>query len=332
MAHGLESSRSMFSVKETPWHKLGVQLEEAPTVADGIRQAGLDWKVETWPLTATDPEGRIHKVPDKAVFRTSDSRYFATVGPLYTPVQNEHAFDFFDASVAAGEMTLETAGSLSRGRRIWILARLKGDPVDVVPGDAIRHYLLLANGHDGTMSLHVGPTDIRVVCANTMAMAIADGELDMLRLVHREGITEGLKIAEKSFDISRRRFDLALEDYRYLASKQVIGADMYRLFVQKSLFPIKFHKDPKILAHRTEVMNEKVDEVMQQLTRIFEGGRGNDLAKVRGTYWGAYNAVSEYLSYDVGRSEATRLNSLWFGEGGIKNRRALVVAKEMATA
>src|SRR5262249_5257411 len=162
MPHAVET---MFSVRETPWHKLGRVVREAPSAADAIRLAGLDWPVALQRLRLSD--GRT--VNRWAVVRATDGAVVGdAVGPQWTPLQNREAVTWFDPFIQAKQAHFETAGSLCEGRRVWILAELNRKPVEVVPGDAVRKFLLLSNSHDGSLAVRVGFTPVRVVCANTL--------------------------------------------------------------------------------------------------------------------------------------------------------------------
>src|SRR4051794_31311156 len=111
MAHLIEN---MFSVRETPWHRLGSVVQEAPTAEEAIRLAGLDWSVGLEPVSLAD--GR--EAPARATVRSSDRSILGVVGPRWHPLQNADAFKWFDPFIASGEATFETAGSLDGGRRV----------------------------------------------------------------------------------------------------------------------------------------------------------------------------------------------------------------------
>jgi len=140
-----------------PWHGLGVYLDQPPTIQEAIIAAGLDWTVSTKPLFYKNPldhdEGdELKATPNCAVIRDTDSQYLGTVGKNWTPLQNKDAFEFFQPFVDSGLVTLETAGSLRKGAHVWVLARIVGDPLTIVGDDTIQRFMLLANGHDGTMA------------------------------------------------------------------------------------------------------------------------------------------------------------------------------------
>ena len=158
---------NMFYVRETPWHGLGVKVLEAPTSRDAIVAAGLDWTVSQCEMTLA---GTDIVVPDAyANVRSSDNAVLGVVGNRYTIVQNEDAFSFTDSLIGEG-CVYETAGSLRGGKQIWLLARL---PENIqIAGDEILPYLCFTNTHDGSGAVKVCATPVRVVCNNTLNLAL----------------------------------------------------------------------------------------------------------------------------------------------------------------
>ena len=157
---------SLFYVRETPWHGQGVRVEEAPSSTDAIRLAGLDWKVQQ---EAVYTENGIRIDGTKANVRDKDGKVLGVVGSKYQIVQNEDAFKFTDALLGEG-VKYETAGSLKDGRTIWLLAKLP-NKYEIL-GDAVDPYIVFTNTHDGSGAVRVAMTPIRVVCNNTLNMAL----------------------------------------------------------------------------------------------------------------------------------------------------------------
>lgn len=314
MAHEIES---MFFTGKTPWHGLGVPLPEAPTAEAAIRAAGLDWRVLTKPCTTVDGV----PVPAQATIRESDGRVLGVVGPSYVPLQNHEAFAFFDPFLEAGEATLETAGSLRDGQRIWVLAKLKRDPVVIVPqaDDAVLRYVLLSNSHDGTLAVRVGYCPIRVVCANTMAMAHEHNASRLLRVKHRKGVKDTLDDIREAMNLASAEFEATADQLRRLAATPILAEDL-RKYV-KRVFD---------LPDTGPGADASGARLLARVVPLVEEGRGNDLPGVRGTLWAAYNGVTEYLAYERGRDAGVRLDSLWFGAAQRLNQRALSVALEMS--
>lgn len=157
---------SMFYTRTAPWHGLGVRVQEAPDSKEALISAGLDWKVEQTDVFTASGE----KVPGyKANIRDMDRSVLGIVGDRYKIVQNEEAFAFTDALLGEG-VRYETAGSLSGGRIVWMLAKLPERYI--IAGDAIEPYLVFSNTHDGSGAIRVAMTPIRVVCQNTLNLAL----------------------------------------------------------------------------------------------------------------------------------------------------------------
>jgi phage/plasmid-like protein (TIGR03299 family) len=164
-----DGKASMFYTDwQTPWHKLGVSVAEAPTGADARKLAGTDWEVGMQPVR-TDAGDVIAGY--KAVTRLSDGKVFAITSNRWTPFQNAEIGDFVDDLVAAGSLKRDTAGALYGGAKVWELVRVP-EEITVGPGDKVYPYILVFNGHDGHTALSVLPTTVRVVCNNTLNAAI----------------------------------------------------------------------------------------------------------------------------------------------------------------
>lgn len=168
---------TMFSVRETPWHGLGEIIQDAPTSEDAIRLAGLDWEVVQYNLTApvimTDKNGNAtRELPVKGNFRNTDNKFLGVVTDKYKVVQNRDAFAFTDALVGEG-VTYETAGSLASGKRVWMLARMEDRNIS---DELMSPYLVFTNSHDGTGAVKVAITPVRVVCQNTLNLALRQAE------------------------------------------------------------------------------------------------------------------------------------------------------------
>lgn len=314
MAHQIEK---MAFFGKTPWHGLGTALNEAD-LYDWPRtceKSGLDWDVELAPLVTADTAA---KVTHRAVRRKSDDRILGVVGPKYCPLQNRDAFRWFQPFLDAKEAALHTAGSLCDGARVWVLAKLSRDPLVIAPGDEVEKFILLSHGHDGSLAVRVGFTPIRVVCANTLALSHRADASKLIRVKHSASLHENLANIREVMNVANAEFEATAEQYRLLVRKSVNKNDL-RKYVRLVL-----KVDGKKLSTR---MKNTIEDII----RLCESGRGNDLASVRGTLWTAYNGVSEWLTYRRGNSEANRLNSLWFGDSANLNRNALETALSMAT-
>ena len=157
---------SMFYVREKPWHGLGTMVSEALTSIDALICAGLDWRVVQQDVYTGD--GNL--IPGfKVNLRDTDDAPLGIVSDRYKVVQNEDAFQFTDDLLGEG-VTYETAGSLQGGRKVWMLARMPHRYI--IAGDEITPYLVIMNSHDGSSGIKVAMTPIRVVCQNTLNLAL----------------------------------------------------------------------------------------------------------------------------------------------------------------
>lgn len=157
---------TMFYTREKPWHGLGTMVMEAPDSGAALELAGLNWKVVQKAIETTDGI----PVPGmKANLRDTDNQVLGVVTDRYKVVQNEEAFVFTDELLGEG-VTYETAGSLQGGRRTWLLAKLPQRYI--ISGDEITPYLVFMNSHDGSGAIKAAMTPVRVVCQNTLNLAL----------------------------------------------------------------------------------------------------------------------------------------------------------------
>lgn len=316
-----DGQAAMFYVGETPWHKLGTRLPLNPTPEDAIAAAKIDWTVSLKKLVTEDGT----PVPGKmATVRESDGKVLGVVGKDWRVFQNKDAVEWFRPLIEQGNVTLETAGSLRGGRRIWVLGRLTGvETREVVPGDPVNPYIQLANGHDGSLAIHLGFTCIRTVCANTLAMALSKKNSKLLKIRHTANSQAAVENVREIMLAANQTFEASVEKYKML-SRLGVSKESLRKYVD-----LVFEIDEKKANAKTDEERQKAvaasERLYQKVVPLFEKGRGNDAPGVAGTMWGAYNAVSEFLAYDRGRNDSTRLDSLWFGDAANINARALEV-------
>jgi len=320
MAHEIEN---MFFVGQTPWHGLGIELKKAPTTREAIVAAGLDWEVQQQLLFLRD--GR--KAPAFVNVRVTDGSILGVTGPATGVLQNTEAFEFFDAFVESGEVTLETAGSLRDGKRVWILAKIARDPSVIVRGDEVQKFLLLSNSHDGKVAVRVGYTPIRVVCANTLAMAHDNEASQLLKIHHTRRVAAAVAEAREIINLADQTFEATAEQFRFLASRGVDKSTLDKYVL--AVFKPRAKDEEKDKEVRDAFLKTPTYE---KVATLFTSGRGNNLPNVRGTWWALYNAVTEFFGHERGKDQMIRLDNLWFGDAANTNRRALEVAVRMAQA
>jgi len=329
MTHHFESG---FFTATPAWHGLGTVLKNPPTTKQGLIEAGLDWDVRECPLTASfplDQPGKVNPVlfvdEHKAIVRATDQRVLGVVGADYKVLQNAEAFKFFDPFLQDDACSLESAGSLKGGRRIWVLAKIKDCAADVLPDDALRAYLLLSFAHDGSAAVGVRFTPVRVVCWNTLSAAEAD-DTSTIKLRHTKGLHLALSAVQASVDVARRSFALSVDAYRKLARVAVNAGALKAYFKAVLKSPAQELIEEAGRASTTEPAPEP--RALPILEELFETAPGQALAGKN--LWGAYNAVTFWLDHVRGRTAESRFDAAHFGAGKELRSRALAVAQAMS--
>ena len=242
-------------------------LDSPATAREAISAAGLDYDVALADLITsggTPVPGR------KAVIRTDSSDVLGIVGNTYVPIQNSECFSFLDAVVAEGGLRYHTAGALRKGERIWLLAKLPGQIRVRFSEDVSEKYLLLSNSHDGSSALRVHYTAIRVVCANTLAMADRQGHGEGITIRHQGNLASKVREAQEVLGLAVRFFDDLAGQFDLMARHYPNYAQVSGYF--KSLYP-----DPE------EGNPSRAQNVRDELFRLFEGGRGQDIPEIKST-------------------------------------------------
>lgn len=326
MGHELatvDGRTAMMYVGEVPWHGLGTRLDSPATARETIAAAGLDYDVRLADLATVDGV----PVPSrKAVVRGDADEVLGVVGNAYVPVQNREAFGFLDSVAADGGIRYHTAGALRRGERIWLLGKLNGRIRVKGSDDVTEKFLLLSNSHDGSSALRVFFTPIRVVCANTLAMAGRRGKGEGIAVRHQGDLAAKVREAQEVLGLARRYYDDLEDRIDVLAGHHPTSARLARYF--ESLYP-----DPEDGAN-----NGRSRNVRDALHDLFERGEGQEIPAIRHSTWAAFNAVTEFADHlrsTRGRTEheraANRLDSSWFGSGARLKEKAFKLALEMAS-
>ena len=301
-----------YQAEELPWHGLGKPVDPTISVEEMAVQAELDWPVEVVPLTYTDLDGRPKRFQRKFALvrqRDGERQELDIVGKRYVPVQNDEVLEFFREYVEAGEAVLETAGSLDEGRMVWALARLERT-FKLAGKDEVHGYVLIANPHQYGRGVIIKLTTIRVVCWNTLNMALTT-EGQSLKLWHNKPFDEVVRQeAKRRLGIARERFDAFQAVARSLAklrlTEDVAEATLSQILGQSQ----PDFEDTGLTPTGTRIM------------ALWQGeGRGALLASSAGTGWGLLNAVTQYVDHDYGRNSDNRLRHSWFGGGDVMKRR-----------
>ncbi|MDB6124677.1 MAG: phage/plasmid-related protein [Pedosphaera sp.] len=321
MSHNLliqNGEASMFYVEEVPWHGLGTKLDKPATAEEAITAAKLDWEVVKLPLYAG--AARI-KVPDRYAVVRKDGLIVDTKSPIlgvvskeYTPLQNHEAFGFFDPIVGQEAAIYHTAGALGQGERVWILAKLPST-MRVVGDDISEKYLLLCNSHDGKSAVQIKFTLVRVVCQNTLTLAMNDGPV--WRVFHHQDIHERLKEANQMLGLIDTQFNTMEESFQAMAR---VPMDANRLTEYlKEVYPDSEDPIKQPMAERDRTWSQY----------FFDQGKGNRMPGVEGTLWAGFCGVTEWLDHHQTRQKQDqRLSSAWVGAAYRMKARAYSIAEE----
>lgn len=317
MAHQLEiiDGQAQMAYRASagvPWHGLGVPVEDNMTPLEIMQAAGLDWTVTKVP-TYAEHNGKYIKTGQQALIRESDGKILTQVGKGWNPVQNHDAFDFFTNFVSNGDMQMDTAGSLKDGRIVWALADIK-DGFTLFGGDEVKGYLLFSNPHMYGKSIDIKFVLTRVVCNNTIAVALNEKGQPSVRVNHRSQFDP--ERVKEILGLSHRKLEKFQNAAEFLGSKQYTKNSLEKYFGK--IFG-ESTKEDKTLGRTAEMVLELV-----------ETQPGAEYQK--GSYWQAYNAVTYAVDHKLGRSADTRMTSAWFGSNAKRKIDALNLAVEFAEA
>ena len=339
MAHAVET---MAYAGQVPWHGLGKKVSTDMTPDQMADEAGLNWTVtKRRAYTATENAPNIFKpdldslvmVPDHYfLMRDDNNGILSHCGENYVPFQNKEVMSFFKKFTEAGDMQMETAGSLKEGREIWGLAKLR-DGFTLPGGDEIEGYLLLNNSHKAGKALSIMFTPIRVVCNNTLNLALNQSG-QKFRVLHLQMFDEEImNAAEEALGLSDKQMKTFTEQANFLSSKKATDIQVANYVAE--LF------QPNILLERGKATNQDNlpplrDELKHSANSVLEAietSPGAGLQSARGTWWGALNGVT-YAVDHLGRNSSrdNTLHSAWFGSGANRKTKALQKAVEYARA
>jgi phage/plasmid-like protein (TIGR03299 family) len=310
MAHMIET---MAYAGETPWHGLGKRVLNDLTPAQMLKEAQLDWTVEKRPLSFTQTNGLEVVTDHSALVRSSDESVLSIVSNDWNPVQNETAFEFFHDFVMAGDMEMHTAGSIKDGKNVWALARVK-ESFEILGGDRVESYLLFSNPHEYGKCIDIRFTPIRVVCNNTLTLALGTRSDLMVRLNHRRSFDAGM--VKQALGIAQTKMGNYKEMAEFLASREYNDVTVVEYL--KEVFPSASKKE------------EKLSRPAQTAFSVLETQPGNEFGK--NSWWQAFNAVTYSTDHLLGQSQETRLSSAWYGVNRQKKIAALEKAVEFAEA
>ena len=298
---------------EAPWHGLGKQVPADLTPEQMMKEAGLDWEVKKIPAYATVGKKRI-AVGKSALIRTSDNKLLDVVGDDWNPCQNAEAFEFFNDFIGNGDMTMETAGSIMNGKRVFALARVK-ESFELFKGDKVDAHLLFSNPHMYGKTIDIQFTPVRVVCWNTLSLSLSLGSKNRVSVSHRtkfDGDT-----VKQMMGIAKDKLATYTDAAPHLGSKRFTDESIKDYF-GRVFGTVKDKKED----------GDKNSRNARIAYDILEQQPGANFAK--GSWWQGFNAATFMVDHVIGRNEDNRMNSAWFGWGRNLKVKALETAMEMA--
>ena len=319
MAHQVET---MAYAGEVPWHGLGVPVSDDLTPQQIQTKAGLDWEVEKRDVFVKTDNGIDVRIPGKkALTRSSDDRVFDIVGDDWNPIQNDEAFAFFNEYIAAGDMTMETAGALNDGRRVFALAKVK-DSFSILGDDRVDSYLLFSNPHEYGRAIDIRFTPIRVVCNNTLTFSLQSASKNFVKLNHRTLFDADL--VKQQMGLASEKFAMYKDMAEFLSTRKFTVENLIKYY--NDVFPHTYAKG------KLKEIKSKEDLSLNAKTafEVLETQPGAQYGE--GTWWSALNSVTYMTDHTMGRNAQSRLTSAWFGQNGRRKVRAVNKAVEYATA
>jgi len=318
MAHLIEQ---MAYVGQTPWHGLGNQLTSNQPLNVWAKQAGLDWQIEESPVRfVTNSSGHLGEIlayPDSKVLYRSDTKApLSVVGNRFKVVQPEEILEFYRDLTEVSGFELDTAGVLKGGRKMWALART-GQSGVLKGSDQTNAYVLLATACDGTMATTAQFTSIRVVCNNTLAVALKDASATAVKVRHNTVFDANL--VKKHLGISVTAWDDFMYRLKTLSERKVKATEARNYFLKV------FTDDTK------EGIGKTNERAMAKALALYEGeGMGAALASSDGTAYGLVNSITEFIDHHRrAKTVDHRVDSAWFGTGAAVKNRALEQAMSL---
>lgn len=320
MAHELDFSKGFAALAirgEAAWHRHGNAIEEGDDLATIAKKGGMDYSVIKSPVMFRQGSGTIVANPDAfQLYRDDNDAPLSIVSSRYNVVQPAEIMETYRELVETLGYSIETAGVLKGGRKVWALANAK-DAIMLPGGDAVKNFLLLATSYDGSMATQARWTQVRVVCDNTIQAATMGQDADVYVSHSTKFDAEAVKLklqignGWETFSAEAKRMT-----EREITKDETIKLFMDIYFGLTTVDEIQaFHEVPK--------QAESVEKFMKRMTTALFESPGAHMASARGTLWGALNAVTFDVDYQLpSRSADSRLDKAWFGTGNALKQKA----------
>nr|WP_202608334.1 DUF932 domain-containing protein [Burkholderia pseudomallei] len=307
----------MAYVNQEPWHGLGNKLAPKQPLEVWARAAGMNWSIEEaevrFVAAGNRSLGSIHAFPEQKVLYRSDTQApLSVVSARYQVVQPAEILEFYRDLTEHSGFELETAGVLKDGKKLWALART-GQSVTLKGKDTVNGYVLLATACDGTLATTAQHTSVRVVCNNTLQIALGDSAA-AVKVGHRSQFDA--QAVKRQLGIAVSSWDAFMVRMKALSERKMSDAAAEKFLRRVLTYPTTSPANRDVLA-----VNERA---IKAVAELYSGrGKGADLASASGTAWGLLNAVTEYVDHHRrARSDDHRRDAAWFGSGATLKDRA----------
>lgn len=280
-----ETSMWCVGDRNAAWHHLGQRTPDAQSWKEAMQLAHLDWSVEKRDLYARTPKGDVYQIPDtKGIFRTDTSAYLGTVGADYSILQNKLAFDGIDTLLAAKEGAhYESAGALGNGARIWVMARIPEAIRIIGTQDESKLFLLAATAHDGSMSYQFKLVAERVVCENTLSVALGEAG-QVVRIKHSKNAIDRMAAAVRYMSQVTSSASTLDAKFNALAQRKMTKTSYDA--VMDRLFP------------KTEDAGQsRRDGLLASILGLYDNNDKDAIPEIRGTAYNMLNAITEYTDH-----------------------------------
>jgi phage/plasmid-like protein (TIGR03299 family) len=315
MAHELDMSNGQYNfayVGDMAWHGKGQKMRPDSTEEEWTIKAGLAHGVRHTPVMYNNHNGELVRGEGSVLFRDDTGAQLGVVSDRYKSIQPKDVAEFNFELCRNHGFTMETMGSLSGGKRLWALAKT-GEGFTVGKNDRIETYLMLATSYDKSMATRAMFTSVRVVCHNTLTMAVADKKA-------------GVSISHSAmFDADKVKLDLGIiergnavmaDSFKAMADRKVSDKEAVE-WIAKILFDIKKGEEP----------STKARNLIQGVFGLYNGkGKGSGFETAHGTAFGLLNAITEHVDHHSARNANNRLQSAWFGAGDTLKNKAYTEA------
>lgn len=319
-AHKQGSNEKSYQV---PWHGLGVPVSNDMSPQEMMKAAGVDWQVIRHP-TFAQIEGKLVATGRDVLVRSTDNRILTHITENWHENQNSVAFDLFTEWVRAGNMEMNSAGSLKDGNIVWALAKCKKSFGLFKKQDEVDLYLLFTNPHMYGQSIDIRATPIRVVCNNTLSMSLETRSDVNMKLNHTRKFDADY--VKRTLEAASERMDEYQEKAEFISSKSFKMDELIQYYNQ--LFPMQTKDKSKKSVPVSKITD--LSGPAQKIHSFLETQPGAQFGE--GTWWSAYNSVTYALDHKLGRTDDTRMTSAWYGPNKTKKENALDLAVEYAKA